>query len=71
LSHQAAEDLCALVDTHVIGKTVVLDLKDTEDACTAAFARLVRLRRDLLKNGRDLRLRGLVTAPRASTRSAG
>lgn len=59
LSHQAAEDLCALVDTHVIGHTVVLDLKDTEDACTAAFARLVRLRRDLLKNGRDLRLRGL------------
>lgn len=59
LSHQAAEDLCTLVNSHQIGRTVVLDLKETEDACTAAFARLVRLRRDLLKNGRDLRLRGL------------
>ena len=59
LSHQAVEELCSLVHAHQFGQTVVLDLKDTEDASTAAFARLVLLRRDLLKDGRDLRLRGL------------
>lgn len=59
LSHQAAEDLCSLVGTHEFGRTVVLDLNATEDASTAAFARLVILRRDLLKKGRDLRLSGL------------
>jgi anti-anti-sigma regulatory factor len=59
LSHQAAEDLCSLVTAHEFGRTVVLDLNATENASTAAFARLVLLRRDLLKKGRDLRLSGL------------
>lgn len=59
LSHQAAEELCEQVRLLRNGKTVVVDLKHIEDASTAAFARLVLLRRDLLKGGRDLRLCGL------------
>ncbi|HEX8914142.1 MAG TPA: STAS domain-containing protein [Humisphaera sp.] len=59
LSHQAADELCSQVLGEAPARTVVLDLHQTEDASTAAFARLVLLRRDLLKDGRDLRLRGL------------
>jgi anti-anti-sigma regulatory factor len=40
-------------------RTVVIDLKRAEDATTSAFARLVLLRRTLLRYGRDLRLTGL------------
>ena len=39
--------------------TVVIDLTRAADATTAAFARLVQLRRALLRLGRDLRLVGL------------
>lgn len=39
--------------------TVLVDLSVTREAETAAFARLVLLRRDLLHEGRDLRLVGL------------
>jgi anti-anti-sigma regulatory factor len=59
LSHQAAEDVSRAVLRDRRSRTVVLDLNQTEEATTAAFARLVRLRRDLLNAGRDLRLRGL------------
>jgi ABC-type transporter Mla MlaB component len=59
LSHDAAEKLCDQILGSPQAKTVVLDLQRTEDADTAAFARLVVLRRNLLKDGRDLRLRGL------------
>lgn len=38
---------------------VVIDLKNADDATTSAFARLVLLRRLLLKTGRDLRLTNL------------
>lgn len=41
------------------GHTVLVDLSQTREAQTAAFARLVLLRRDLLHDGRDLRLIGL------------
>ena len=59
LSHEAVEQLCTQILGAPAVRTVVLDLQRTEDADTAAFARLVVLRRDLLKDGRDLRLRGL------------
>ena len=39
--------------------TVIVDLSSALDATTSAFAKLVLLRRRLLKIGRDLRLRGL------------
>jgi MFS superfamily sulfate permease-like transporter len=56
LSHT---DACRIAD-RALGerraRTVILDLKHVADATTSAFARLVLLRRLLLRNGRDLRL---------------
>ncbi len=40
-------------------KLVLLDLRRTTEATTAALARLVLLRRRLLNSGRDLRIMGL------------
>ena len=40
-------------------RTIVVDLSHARDATTSAFARLVLLRRYLLRTGRDLRLTGL------------
>jgi hypothetical protein len=40
-------------------KIIVLDLSRASDATTAAFADLILLRRQLLNDGRDLRLSGL------------
>ena len=52
-------DACRIADV-VLGqgraRTVVIDLKNAAEATTSAFARLVLLRRLLLKSGRDLRL---------------
>lgn len=59
LSHQAVERLCARILDGTAARTVILDLHEAVDATTAAFARLVLLRRDLLKDGRDLILSGL------------
>ena len=39
--------------------TVILDMRNVEEATTSAFARLILLRRELLRRGRDLRLMGL------------
>lgn len=55
-------DACRVFDLAVRtqhAKTVVVDLKHAADAETSAFARLVLLRRALLRVGRDLRLCGL------------
>jgi len=41
------------------GQLVVIEMGGVRDASTAAFARLVLLRRELLAGGRDLRLAGL------------
>ena len=57
-SHRDAEALCSQIRTSH-AQTVVVDLREIEDATTAAFAKLVLLRRELLRDGRDLRLRGL------------
>ena len=55
-------DACRIADL-VLGQgraaTVVIDLKNAVEATTSAFARLVLLRRLLLKTGRDLRLTNL------------
>ena len=40
-------------------RTIVIDLSRVLDATTDAFADLVLLRRELLRDGRDLRLTGL------------
>ena len=44
-------------------QTIVIDLSDCGDASTAAFARVVLLRRELLEAGRDLCLAGLHGQP--------
>lgn len=60
LSHA---DACRLADWALgcaeRARTVVIDLHRALDAETAAFARLVLLRRALLRRGRDLKLTGL------------
>jgi hypothetical protein len=64
--HDAANfshpDACRIFDLAMRrgeAQTVVVDLKRAEHATTSAFARLVLLRRSLLRRGRDLRLVGL------------
>lgn len=59
LAHQ---DACRLSDNILQDRslqTAVIDLTDVEETTTSAFARLVLLRRQLLEQGRDLRLLGL------------
>jgi hypothetical protein len=56
LSHSEACRIADLVLPRGRARTVVIDLKDTAEATTSAFARLVILRRLLLRTGRDLRL---------------
>ncbi len=59
LSHGEA---CRIAD-FVLGqkavRTIIIDLKNAAEVTTSAFARLVLLRRLLLKTGRDLRLANL------------
>jgi hypothetical protein len=58
-------DACRIADLamtprkHAAPSVVVIDMKNAADATTSAFARLVLLRRLLLKTGRDLRLTNL------------
>jgi hypothetical protein len=56
LSHSEACRIADVVLGHGRARTVVLDLKNAVEATTSAFARLVILRRLLLRSGRDLRL---------------
>ena len=44
---------------HPRGGTVVIDMGGVEDMTTSALARLVLLRRELRRQGRDLKLIGL------------
>ena len=62
LTHQEACRLAKLVKASD-SATVVLDLSKVRDASMSAFARLVLLRRELLRLGRDLRIRGLQHQP--------
>jgi hypothetical protein len=56
LSHSDACRIAQLALRERRALTVIVDLKNVVDATTSAFARLVLLRRRLLKAGRDLRL---------------
>ena len=56
LSHGEACRIADLVLGQGRARTVVIDLKNAVEATTSAFARLVLLRRLLLRSGRDLRL---------------
>jgi anti-anti-sigma regulatory factor len=62
LSHAEA---CRLAERAAKGaaRSVVLDMSACCSASTAAFARLVILRRELLQAGRDIRLAGLQGRP--------
>ncbi len=58
-SHQ---DACLIYQLALRGagaRTIVIDLTNARDATISAFARLILLRRALLKCGSDLRLAGL------------
>lgn len=62
LTHDEACRLCELA--HASGaQSIVLDLSRSQEASTSAFARLVLLRRELLKTGRDLRIAALHGRP--------
>jgi hypothetical protein len=56
LSHAEACQIAHAAMGQGRARTVIVDLKNVVDATTSAFARLVLLRRFLLKTGRDLRL---------------
>ena len=56
LSYRDASDFARQVDQKNPPERVLLDLEQTEDATTAALARLVVLRRQLRKRGGDLHL---------------
>jgi hypothetical protein len=56
------EDACSLSRSVLAGSgqgQVSLEMDQVRDTTTAALARLVLLRRDLLRSGRDLRVLGL------------
>jgi anti-anti-sigma regulatory factor len=58
-SHEVASAISKWVLHRHNARTVVIDLSHAIDATTAAFATLVVLRKQLLRNGRDLFVRGL------------
>jgi len=58
-SHAVADEIAKWVLRRETAKTVVIDLSQASDASTAAFARLVLLRRHLLRRGRDVMVCGL------------
>lgn len=59
------DEACRLSDRAVASgaQSIILDLSRANNATTAAFARLVLLRRELLRRGRDVRLTGLHDQP--------
>lgn len=59
LSYPDACALCERVRARGEADLVCLDLAETTDTTTAALAKLIVLRRDLLRTGRDLRIIGL------------
>lgn len=58
-SHADAERVYHLATRSIRAKRIVIDLARAQEASTSAFARLVLLRRSLLRSGRDLRLANL------------
>jgi ABC-type transporter Mla MlaB component len=58
-THPEAYGIFQLVLDAPRWRSVTIDLSQAEEATTSAFARLVLLRRELLRRGCDLRLVGL------------
>ena len=58
-SHDDADQVCKLATLAGAAKRIVIDMAGASEASTSAFARLVLLRRTLLRSGRDLRLMNL------------
>lgn len=63
LSHAEACRLANLAIKPSTGGPVLIDLSRCRQANTAAFARLILLRRALLEQGRDLRITGMSRQP--------
>jgi ABC-type transporter Mla MlaB component len=61
----AHHEACRIYDRAVQAPqtTLIIDMSSVEEATTSAFARLILLRRELLRRGRDLRLAGLRAQP--------
>ena len=58
-SHTDADQVSWMATRGSTAKRIVIDMARAHEASTSAFARLVLLRRSLLKVGRDLRLTNL------------
>jgi MFS superfamily sulfate permease-like transporter len=58
-SYAVADQICRLISPSHSPKRIIIDLGRAREATTSAFARLVQLRRSLLRSGRDLRLMNL------------
>jgi anti-anti-sigma regulatory factor len=58
-SHAEADRVSHLATDGCTIRRIVVDMARADEATTSAFARLVLLRRTLLKAGRDLRLTNL------------
>jgi ABC-type transporter Mla MlaB component len=65
LDYPVACDLAARLSPDGPEGLIYLDLRHTPSTTTGALARLIFLRRDLLKSGRDLRIVGLNGRARA------
>ncbi len=64
LDYYEASRIADLLKNRPSSGLVVVDLSSATEATTAAFARLVLLRRTLLRRGADIRIRGLHDRPR-------
>jgi len=59
LGYRRARQIADRIPADADARTVLIHLPHATDATTAGLARLVLLRRELLKTGRDLRILGL------------
>jgi ABC-type transporter Mla MlaB component len=62
LSHREATRLADLASAYT-AQTIIIDVSHCMEATTPALARLVLLRRELLKRGSDVRIAGLCGQP--------
>jgi hypothetical protein len=63
--HDDADRISRWIAGRSRARRIILDLQRAEHATTSAFARLVLLRRTLLRDGRDLQLLNLCKSARA------
>jgi anti-anti-sigma regulatory factor len=62
-SHESACRIADIALNAASEQTIVIDLSAVREAATAAFTRLVLPRQELLRSGRNLRLKGLHDRP--------